>query len=352
MTQPDPTTLFPDFYVNPAIRTLAPSSRWTVSGTLGALGSQTESDSQTESARSTRKAPIDIRHLMAGCTHRCEHTGGVRGAFALDATCLVTLPELTNALPMASNTAFYLQALTDGLMVIDIEPSCPAEIAGDLLSLPGIVYSETSMSGRGYHLVTDLPANFHDFPTAAHKRVLREEHGWYEILLDHWVTFTRHPLPEHEIDRSATPNFTSVEDLYADLASRARQNPLSSPSSVRTDAEMPRIPHAEKIVATTIASCEGRTKHLEDFSGDTSRWEFSVLGSLYGWLRTATGRYAVAGITYSDTELAHLLHQAALEMLPEREKHTQTRNGRPYLLDRAAALVAERRAASQALRQR
>lgn len=344
VTQPDPIALFPHFYDNPAIRTLAPSSRWTVSGKLGDLESDTGSK--------PRKAPIDIRHLLAGCTHRCEHAGGVRGAFALDETCLVTLDELTRALPNASNAAFYLQTLTDGVLVIDIEPSCPAEIAQDLLRLPGIRYAETSMSGRGYHLVTDLPSNFYDFPDASHKRVLREEHGWYEILLDHWVTFTRAPVPEGSMDQASEPTFASVEDLYADLAVRTRPSALSSATSIRTDVEMPRIPHAEKIVATTLASCEGRMKALEDFDGDASRWEFSVLGSLYGWLRTATSRYAIVGITYSDADLAHLLHQAALEVLPEREKHTQTRNGRPYLLDRAAALVAERRAASRALRQR
>ncbi|MDW6066173.1 hypothetical protein SAZ11_60910 [Streptomyces sp. FXJ1.4098] len=37
-----------------------------------------------------------------------------------------------------------------------------------------------------------------------------------------------------------------------------------------------------------------------------------------------------------------MLYKAALDVIPARPKHSERRNGRPFLLDRAAALVADR----------
>ncbi|MFI9629290.1 hypothetical protein [Streptomyces sp. NPDC052042] len=335
----DPRTWFPAFYDNAAIRALAAACRWTISGRLGELGSDGEEPG--------RKAPIDVRHLIDGCNPGCRHTGPLRGAFALDATCLLTLDELTAALPHAANAAFYLQAQTDGLIVIDIEPDCPPAVATDLLRLPGIVYSELSMSGLGFHLVAPAPANLHDFPVAAGKRVLREEHGWYEILFDHWVTFTRNPVPDRIVGHVAAvarpAQIASVEELYAGLATKARESTATA-AAVSTDGSMPDIPYADRIVEQTLNGARDRLKLPEDFEHDLSRWEFSVLGTLYHWMQAPLQTYGTFGMQYSTGDRAWLLHQAALEVLPARPKHNERRNGRPFLLDRAAALVAEREA--------
>lgn len=338
MTAVDPREWFPEFYDNPAIRALAAACRWTISGRLGELDPGDEG--------SGRKAPIDVRHLIEGCNAGCRHVGPLRGAFALDATCLVTLDELSASVPNAANAAYYLQAQSDGLIVIDIEPDCPPGISTDLLRLPGIVYSELSMSGRGFHLVAALPGNFHDFPVAVDKRVLREEHGWYEILLDHWVTFTRTPVPQRIVDHVAAvarpPQWASVEGLYADLAARARPSLSISATKVGTDDSMPEIPHAESIVERTVAAARTRLRAKEDFQGDLSRWEFSVLGTIYHWLQESLNSYRTIGATYSSGDQAWLLYLAGLKLIPNRPKHAQLRNGRPFLLDRAAALVAAR----------
>ncbi len=339
MTSPDPREWFPRFYDNPAIRVLAPACRWTVSGQVGdALGRDGEPQ---------RKTPIDVRHLLEGCSPSCRHVGPLRGAFAIDQTCLLTLHELAARLPAAANAAFYLQAQIDGLIVIDIEPACPPGVAADLLRLPGILWSELSMSGRGFHLVTALPPNFHDFPIAAGKRVLREEHGWYELLLDHWVTFTRTPLPPPILERVAAatgvPRPASVEELYAELAAKARGTPSLSAAAVTTTAGMPDVPHAEEIVDQTVAHARDRIRRPEDFGNDLSRWEFSVLGTLYRGMRAPLSKYA-GGAGCSSGDRAWLLYRAAAQLIPPRSKHAQLRNGRPFLLDRAAALIADREA--------
>ncbi|WP_327357840.1 hypothetical protein [Streptomyces sp. NBC_01304] len=344
MTPADPHAWFSQFYGNRAIRTLASACRWTISGQIG------EEAPGDPAKPQKRKAPIDVRHLLAGCTSSCQHAGPLRGAFALDETCLLTLDELTVAIPNAANTAFYLQAQTDGLLVLDIEADCPPVVATDLLRLPGILYSELSMSGRGFHLVMPLPENFHDFPVAAGKRVLREEHGWYELLLDHWSTFTRQPVPDriaaHLTAATDAPAFASIEDLYAQLAVNARESSGASASAVDTAEDMPDIPYSQAIVEQTLASARRQLRDPGDFNHDMSRWEFSLLASLYGWMRTQLRAYSALGVEYSPGDAAWLLYKAALDVIPARPKHSERRNGRPFLLDRAAALVADREARS------
>ncbi len=326
MTNDDPRMRFAAFYDNPAIRTLAGAARWTISGRLG---------DDPDDPKSTRKAPIDLRALL--------DDNWLRGAWSVDEQCLVVLDELTDRLPTAANTAFYLRASTDGLMVIDIESECPPEVSAQLLALPEVVYCEQSMSGRGFHLVTPLPANFSEFPIAAGKRVLREEHGWYEILLDHWVTFTRRPPATASPARSATADpgrFTSVADVYAFLAQQVRV-PTASAADIGTGAEAPDIPGGSQIVRQTVAAASHRFKTLDDFGGDHSRYEFSVLGTLHRQMLNHLVEHISLGHSYSSSELAWLLFQAAEQVLPERPKHRERRNGRPFLLDRAAAMVAQ-----------
>ncbi|MFD8609433.1 hypothetical protein [Streptomyces sp. NPDC059631] len=344
MTPADPHAWFPQFYGNPAIRTLASACRWTISGHIG----EESPDDPTKPPK--RKAPIDVRHLLAGCTSGCRHASPLRGAFALDETCLLTLGELTAAMPNAANTAFYLQAQTDGLLVLDIEADCPPRLATDLLRLPGILYSELSMSGRGFHLLMPLPKNFHAFPIAASKRVLREEHGWYELLLDHWSTFTRQPVPDRIVARfnaaTSAPAFATIEDLYAHLAVNISENSSASGSDVDTAEDMPDIPYAQAIVEQALASARHQLRDPGDFNHDMSRWEFSVLASLYGWIRTQLRAYSALGVEYSTGDTTWLLYKAAVDVIPARPKHSERRNGRPFLLDRAAALVADREARS------
>lgn len=320
-----PQAWFPHFYSNPAVRFLGTVPRWTVSGRLG--------DDPTAKG----KAPIDLKALL--------DTGRIRGAWAANENCLVTLGELTQRLPAAANAAFYLRAQTDGLLVIDIEPSCPEDITANLLALPGVLYAETSMSGHGYHLVTGLPDGFWNYPVATGKRVLREENGWYEILIDHWVTFTRIPVRQEimaraeKVDLDRAP-FASFPDLYRSLAETVRA-PSAASTEVCTSNDAHEIAASRQIVERTLAGAMSRFKTLDHFGGDHSRFEFSVLGVLHREMRGHLVRFGfIHRASYSAGDQAWLLHQAALQVLPSRPKHNERRNGRPFLLDRAAAMIA------------
>jgi len=319
----DPDALFPDFYTNTAVQLLAGHPRWSVSGRLG--------DDPTKDA----KAPIDMRALM--------NHGRIRGAWEISDNCLVSLEELKTFLPNAANNAFYLQAQTDGLLVLDIEKTCPPEIAAPLLGMTETMYSELSMSGKGYHLVMPLPSNFWDYPIAVGKKVLREEHGYYEILLDHWCTFTRNPIPD---ERYVTPEGELPEaptwaEFYAGLAELAVESPTSE---LDITAEKPVIPREDQIL--DLMTRQKPKRDLASFHGDYSRWEFSILGALYN--RLATILVAVRSVVdhpYDENDQAWLIYLAGQQLIPARDKHEEYRNGMPLLLNAAVSLVGRRAAA-------
>lgn len=140
------------------------------------------------------------------------------------------------------------------------------------------------------------------------------------------------------------PAFASIEDLYAELAVNARESSGASASAVDTAEDMPDIPYSQAIVEQTLSNARHQLRDPSDFNHDMSRWEFSVLASLYGWMRTQLRAYSALGVEYSAGDTAWLLYKTALDVIPARPKHSERRNGKPFLLDRAAALVADREA--------
>lgn len=330
----DPRARFPHFYGNLVVQALASAKRWTISGRL--------TNKDTDELRD-RKAPIDARHLI--------DTNRVRGAWATDQQCLVTLSELTERIPAAANAAFFLQASTDGLMIIDIEPKCPEEVARNLLALPGAIYTEISMSGNGYHLAIQPPANHRDFKIALGKKVLKHEQGWFEILIEHWVTFTRNPIEGDIMARAfevdlGTAEYSTFEDVYESLAKNVK--PARSPLIQIGDlgCGQPKIPAMDRIIPRMISGAQSRLKSVEDFSGDHSRFEFSTLGVLHRQMQFILSDVMLLAhemgepdVNYSQEDETWLLFLAAQEVLPPRAKHNEVRNGRPFLLDRAAVMV-------------
>lgn len=305
----DPRSAFPEFYTNPIVSAIADEPRWTVSD--------------------NEKVPINMRELMT--------TGRLWGAHEISDECLVSLGEMTDFLPAAANSAFYLRAQTDGFVVLDIEKTCPPEVARGLLKIPNL-YAEWSMSGKGYHLVLPLPANFWQYPVATGKRVLKEEHGWYEVLLDHWVTFTRSVIPASQLPPQDFETGT-WEALYESLAEAAVEAPTSE---FDVSLERPDIPRIEQILE--LMTRKPLEKSLEDFHGDYSRFEFSALGVLFNRMRpilVAIGDAEPAAVL-DESVKSWLIYEAATRLLPHRDKHDEIRNDMPLLLNAAVSLVARR----------
>lgn len=310
---PHANQAFPQFYTNDVIRELAKSPRWTVSD--------------------IDKMPIDMREL--------KQNDRIRGAYEKSESCLMRLDELVEFLPNAANHTYALNVHIDHYLVLDIEPKCPPEVARDLLAMPS-VYSELSMSGKGYHLLMPLPAAFADYPIAATKVFLREEHGWYEILLDHWVTFTRKPVPADHLGDVAAPS-RSWDQLYSDMAETAALVQSDADTRNAVSVDKPEIPGESD--AIYVMTSQGLPKSLSDFNDDNSRFEFSVLGTLFQRLSPALPYLEQEhDITYTASMKAWLLYEGAVRLLPHRAKHDQTRNQLPLLLNAATDLLARREA--------
>lgn len=309
----NPVEEFPEFYSNPVIKEIAREPRWTVS------------DSE--------KSPIDMRELL-------DHER-LRGAWSKDENCLVALDEITTRLPTATNAAFYLQSQIDEYAVLDIEPSCPPHILDSLLTVESL-YSELSMSGKGYHLVLPLPKNFWDFPAATNKKVLRHHTGWFEILLEHWVTFTRKPLPTEKAALVGSDP-AAWEKLYTMLGSVAKE---AVTADVDVDIDKPEIPYEDAVLNMIIGRAKVKKK-VTDFNGDYSRYEFSVMGSIYNAMHSVTWAFQDENTQYTDTHKAWLVFLAAQKILEARNKHTEMRNGMPLLLNNSVSLIAQRKGQAQ-----
>lgn len=316
---------FPEFYANEIIQQLAHECRWTISATqpIDATNAKTGKPYVLPA-----KSPLDVRELT--------RSSNIRGAWSLDEQCLMTLDELNANFGGAVNNAFHLSAQIDGVVVLDIEPTCPPRERDLLLALPAL-YREASMSGKGYHLVMPLPKNFDDFPVAAGKRKLQHQSKWYEILIDHWVTFTRQPIPEPNTPQT---DQISWEDVYADLAEEAIR---TTKAEFDLDTEMPEMPLLDIILRVVTEGPEYK-RTVDDFSGDYSKWEYGQIGFLYNRLLLVLDTKMISEARdWSDSDQAWLLYEAARRVLPPRDKHLTMRVGMPFLLYCAIGLIAERR---------
>lgn len=333
--QPDAHTAHPEFYENPHILALADEERWTVSSTRA-----------TEDRPS--KFPLDVRCFVHGGLSSSGDplpAGTIRGAFAHDETCLLTLDEMTRALPHTTNATFYLNTAMDGYVVVDIEKDCPPAEAARLLSMPEILYSEVSMSGKGFHLLMPVPENFWEYPDATGKLVLRHPMGWWEILLEHWITFTRQPIPEGrrlQMDTIAPDEPAKWTEVWAELAAGAR---AIASVEIDFDADKPDIPFEEEIVNAVVGHDHERS--LKDYNDDRSSFEFAVLYTYYRRLdqMLSTGVFSDEIVeAFDDSVRAWVIYLAAQKGLKPRSKHEESRNGMPFLLNEAVSMVSKRRA--------
>lgn len=292
---------FDDFYNHPFIKSITDNEKWTVS----------DKD----------KKPID----MFAYKYRQQITG----ALFTDNKSLVSLPELCELIPNARNNAYFMDSIVDKFVVLDIEPICPDTIKQKLLKTK-YVYGEISMSGKGYHLIYPLPNCFSKYPIAQKKIVMKEEHGYYEILLQHYVTFTRNMLP----DATGGEDF---EKIFEELASTQKE-------TIRKDIDVqelkPNDIPLEKDILITLNHLDYNKTPI-DFYNDMSKYEYGFMGFLYYKLKKQLALQDYKEHKYSDNEKAWLLYTVAKNKIPKRQKHDEYRNNLPWLLYLASEIIAK-----------
>ena len=313
---------FPQFYNNPVIKQLANNERWSVS--------TTKSPDPTKK----NKMPIDMHAFITE-----QKVWGA--SFTRGYNPYVTLQTVCETIPNAINNAYYLDALIDKFVVLDVEPKCPDEIKRQFLAMP-YLYGETSMSGNGLHLIFRLPEEImNKYPNAQNKMTLQEENGYYEILLNHMVTFTRNVIAPSNIDNP----ITTFEEVFEYLAQEAKPS-VTAQNVIVTDITEDDIPHYD-LLQKQLSNLH-YSKSLTDFPQkgsktgyNNSSYEFGMSGFYYRALNSLLKDNTYKDHEYSDEEKAYIIYKRTTEELDYRPKHDELRSGMPWLLYIATCSIAK-----------
>lgn len=285
------------------------------------------------------KMPLDLQWLMS----HYDEPNAIRGAKYQDKRSLGTYAELETTIPNHTNATYFYKMEDEDYLLLDIEPKCPDHIKEHLLQLP-YVYAETSMSGKGYHLLLPKPNNINDYPDALVKVQLQEEHGWFELLVNHYVTFTGKQIDPP----TKTNDFTNA--LYKSLA----EHVVATKSIQLIDSaiiDIDDIPHADYIIELVMRKPFDKTpddyNEVDDFGNIKlgNKYEFGMMSYYAHRIYQRTLFDIFKGHTYSEQELLSMLYHIIQEELPSRPKHDEVRHdadGNPirFLLWRCNAAMA------------
>lgn len=288
-----------DFFIqNDFIQSIAGNRRWTVS--------------------TPKKKPVDMNILRS--------QGRVAGAsFKNGNMPLVDLYDVRNILPNATNATYSLNQALDDFVVLDIEPKCPPEIMDNLLTLP-YMYGELSMSGKGFHLIFRRPVTQYE-EILMSKPAVREENGYYEFLLSHYVTFTGMILRPTE--QCVFQDISKVGELFDDVA-KTKKLSINTEMDTASIPKLSDIVYGKTIAATLKRAVYGKT--LDDFKNDNSAYEFGVIGFYMHNLDLLLSTTRYSRQEYMPPEKVRILYTVVSDVIPHRVKHDEYRNGIPMLM--------------------
>lgn len=292
--------MFEHFYGNPVIQKLALERRWTIS----------DKD----------KVPIDMTDLLMSngqIIHGALNKKEGHNPY-------VDLHTLMTHIPNAANNAYWLDAKTDGVIVLDIEPKCPKEIAHELLKLPAY-YGEYSMSGNGYHLILPLPNTFPEVYSCMN--AVKEEHGYYEFLCNHYVTFTRNVLPAGLVPDMGQASYGDFMKIWNNLAVHVDLDKRNSVQAVLDEEED--TEWTDFIQNILQSDVKAYRKTPDDFCDDMSRYEFGYTCHMY---RELIEILKSLKVFYTRSQVVWEVYRAVSATIDYRDKHDTARNGMPWLL--------------------
>lgn len=281
------------------------------------------------------KRPIDMFELQAH-----NH---IQGAITRDWLSLETLDNVTRLLPNAKNRTCYLNSAAENLMIFDIEPTCPPELRDKFLRFP-CDYAEWSMSGKGIHMIMPVPWDLlESYPAARNKLALRHPSGWYEFLLNHYVTFTGNQIPHTGTDQNG---FLTVFENLAKIQSLERPHENIDNPTMEQGRIYESDPMVEKILDMLTSGRQPYNKTLADFNNDHSRYEFALIANRYVWLqRLMSDPNITHGEAFPDEKIIWILYRTAQILIPWRKKHDTYRRGMPWLMYQAATVYSMKKPA-------
>ena len=286
------------FYNHPFIMSIKDNEAWTVSD--------------------KNKRPMDIKGFI--------ENKRLFGATEPTKKCLTTLPSLIETIPNAVNHTYYINSYRDNFIILDVEKTCPNELKEEFLKLP-FIYGETSMSGQGYHLVFYKNDLFDSFPDLKSKTKMQDEDRYYEILINHWVTFTR-----NMIEPPAEPE-GSISTWFNKLAENENQKMIDFDASEFEIVDPHDIPEYMFLYENTKKRTD-YNKTLSDFKSDHSRYEFGYAGHIVAvlWKMLSLSNILRTGHEYTISEKAQIAYDVFVDLIPHRSKHDSKRGNVPYLM--------------------
>lgn len=273
----------------------------------------------------SKKMPVN----MADLRYDQKITGCPWGTDEPEIT--VSLPTLIALFPNVPNHAYHLDYETDGFVCLDIEPSCPDDLKQKLLQTP-YIYGEYSMSGKGFHLFFRTPDLIKDYPAAAVKTELKDDNRYFEILLNHWVTFTRNMI-------QPSAGTESFDDIFETMCKAAE---VIKRQEFDITKNQPEIPRWEMIKAFMQHTLDRYRKTPADFNGDVSSYEFGYAAYLYNKIDSLLESpiFRESRLTYDSNQRMWMVYLLIKDNLPYRDKHETFRDDIPLLLYTAKNVVA------------
>lgn len=298
------------FHTHPIIQQLGQNPRWTMSGVKSKTG----------------KVPLDAWHYV-------DRGGEKIGARGHDQNYLMTLEGVYKTFYQEICTlqnvpyVYYLDCLIDDIVCLDVEPDCSNELKQMFLRLP-FLYGEFSLSGKGLHLLLPLPKDiFSQYPQAQKKLKMQNAKEGYEILLNHWMTFTGNMLypAQNLVDMEEFRKIFDIEckkQVESELKRQIDAKLIAPEEIPGFNAIMARMQYGS--VNPKLPSQYETMSHYEYGSASF------IMHKLYRILRA----YPVYTMnhTYTDEEIIMLIYYKLVDVLQHREKHDTERDGLPYLV--------------------
>lgn len=287
---------------HPVFQPLATLPRWTFSDPL--------------------KRPIDMVAL--------RDTQQVRGVRFRDARCLVPAREVFDILAAhrvagLANLAFFLDAQSDGLAVVDIEPDCGRQARAELERLNAL-YREVSMSGLGLHLVMPLPPEV-KLETLNRVKMKAPTDRW-EVLLNQFCTFTgrRAEAPQ------TGPTDADWQQVWLDLESTLRPVPSDATDDAARDYGETTVSRLDLTNLDVLLKANARLRHtagrgVAEWGGDHSKKEFAFICAALELLddHVERRRRFTSTAAISAEDRIGLVERAFVHHIPHRSKHNEVR---------------------------
>ena len=161
---------------------------------------------------------------------------------------------------------------------------------------------------------------------------MKEEHGYYEILIqNHYVTFTNNTIFPYYTAENAPIQFQTIWDELKAQQRIAVKNDIDISSDEEIKLDFPQYAVLKDAIKRNFKSRFKKTP--DDYSGDMSRYEFAVIGSVKVSMNLMLDLpFFSRTVKLDDKQKIMLVYNTVLELIEHRAKHDEIRDGKPMLL--------------------